>query len=117
MNIVLRSLNNSLAGLRHGYHAQRKVRWTLLALALGVPAAFFFADGPWQWVALIGVIILSLIAELLNSCTEELCDHVTPEKHPDIKAVKDMGSASVFGAHLIGVMVWVAAALDRLQWF
>lgn len=117
MHVILRSLNNSYEGLRHGYHAQRKVRWTLLALAIGVPVAFFLADGPWQYVALVGVIILSLIAELLNSCTEELCDHVTPERHPDIKAVKDMGSASVFGAHLIGILVWFAAALDRLEWF
>ena len=117
MNIVFRSLENSFAGLRHGYHAQRKVRLTLLALVFGVPAAFVLADGPWQWVALISAIVLSLTVELLNSCAEELCDHVTPQNHPDIKAVKDMGSAAVFGAHLIGVLIWGAAALDRLQWF
>jgi diacylglycerol kinase len=31
--------------------------------------------------------------------------------------VKDMGSAAVFGAHLIGVLIWAGATLDRLELF
>ena len=117
MNIVFRSLKNSFAGLRHGYHAQRKVRLTLFALLAGLPLSFVLAGGPWQWVALVAAIVLSLTVELLNSCAEELCDHVTPQDHPDIRAVKDMGSAAVFGAHLIGVLIWAAAVFDKLRWF
>ncbi len=117
MNLVLRSLKHSFDGLPYGYREQLKVRLTLWALAIAIPLAFLIADGPWQWVALIAAVVLSLTVELLNSCAEELCDHVTPKRHPDIKAVKDMGSAAVFGAHLIGVLIWAAAALDRLELF
>lgn len=117
MEIILRSLKHSFDGLRHGYHEQLKVRITLWALAIAIPLAFVVADSPWQWVALVAAVVLSLTVELLNSCAEELCDHVTPQHHPDIKAVKDMGSAAVFGAHLIGVLIWAGAALDRLELF
>jgi diacylglycerol kinase (ATP) len=117
MDLIIRSLRNSFDGLRHGFRAQRKVRLTLGALGLAIPVACVIAEGPWQWVALVAAVILSLTVELLNSCAEELCDHVTPENHPDIKAVKDMGSAAVFGAHLIGVLIWIAAVLDRMRFF
>ena len=61
---------------------------------------FFF----WVGVALItqdrGLLpIISLCAvllavEALNTAIEILCDHVTPEHHPQIKAIKDIAAAA-----------------------
>ena len=65
-------------------------------------------------VALIGVVLLLLAVELLNTCIEKLCDHVTPAIHPQIKVVKDMGSAAVLATLLIAVGVWLAAIAQRL---
>ena len=52
--------------------------------------------------------------ELLNTSIEKLCDHVTPQIHPTIKIVKDMGSAAVLCALLIAGLVWLAALAERL---
>ncbi len=114
MNMIFKSLRNSTAGIKHAWHEQRKVRLTLLALALGVPLAILIGDGPWQWVAMIGAILISLSVELINSCAEELCDHVTPERDRQIKAIKDMGSAAVFAVHLLGFLIWGMALLERI---
>ncbi len=113
MNFVVKSLRHSFDGFAYSLRSQRKVRLTLIALAAALPFSLLLAGGPWQWAALIGSILLSLSVELINSCAEELCDHVTPERHPDIKAIKDMGSAAVFSVHMIGLLVWGAAIANK----
>lgn len=83
-------------------------------LALGVPLAFFLTgDAGWRF-ALIGSLILLIIVELLNTALEKLSDRVTREPDPEIKRVKDMGSAAILLALLIagGLWLWVA-----VEWF
>lgn len=108
------ALMNSLAGMRHALGHERAIRHEAVVLAAAVPASFFVAAGLWQQVALIGVIILMIGVELLNSCVEKLCDHVTPQRHPQIKAVKDMGSAAVLCTIVLSILVWSAALYERL---
>jgi diacylglycerol kinase (ATP) len=78
-------------------------------LALAIPLAFVLtADGSRRF-ALIGAIILLLVVELLNTAIEKLCDHLSPAVSPQIKVVKDLGSAAVFVALVLAAMVWLAA--------
>ena len=81
---------------------------------IAVPAALVIGQTLWTRVALIGVVLLLLAVELLNTCIEKLCDHVTPDLHPQIKIVKDMGSAAVLAALALAALVWLAAIAQRL---
>jgi diacylglycerol kinase (ATP) len=90
------------------------VRQEAFALAFAVPLAFVVSVGVWQFVALVSVVLLVMAVELLNTSIEKLCDHVTPQIHPTIKIVKDMGSAAVLCALLIAGLVWLAALAERL---
>jgi len=84
-----------------------------MLLLVAIPLAFFIGSGLWQRVAMIASIIVVIAIELLNTCAEKLCDHVTPERHPQIKIVKDMGSAAVFCALAVAAIIWIAAILER----
>ncbi|HEY8580877.1 MAG TPA: diacylglycerol kinase [Beijerinckiaceae bacterium] len=108
---------DTAAGLSHALRSETAVRQEMILLALAVPLAWFLASGPWQAVALIASVLLVLAIELLNTCVEKLCDHVTPDLHPTIKAVKDMGSAAVFFALCIAGLVWGCAFLERVGAF
>lgn len=52
-----------------------------------------------------------LAVEALNTAIEELCDHVTPEKHPNIGKVKDLGSGASLligiAALLVGLFIFI----------
>ena len=52
-----------------------------------------------------------LTTEALNTAIEELCDHVTPEHHPQIGKVKELGSGAsgIIGvvAVVIGLIIFV----------
>jgi diacylglycerol kinase (ATP) len=108
------AFRNSLTGLHLALRSERAVRQELVVLALGLPAAFLVGSTVWMRVALVGVLLLLLIVELLNTAIEKLCDHVTPARHPAIGAVKDIGSAAVLCAILLALLVWAAALGQRL---
>lgn len=100
---------NTLNGLRWGFLHEPALRQELCLLAAALPLSFFIAPTVGWWLALIGSLLLVIVVELLNTGIEKLADHVTQDRHPQIKAVKDLGSAAVFMALLLAGMVWAAA--------
>jgi diacylglycerol kinase (ATP) len=111
---LLSATRNTWNGLVAAARSEEAFRQELVVLALSVPAAFLIASDVWRGIALVGVILLILVVELLNTAIEKLSDHVTPGTHPVIGRVKDMGSAAVGLCLLIAGMVWLAAIAERL---
>jgi diacylglycerol kinase (ATP) len=114
MTRLWKAFFHTLYGLRWALRHEAAVRQEFAALAIAVPLSFVVAASPGWWLALIGSLLLLLIVELLNTAIEKLSDHVTPEHSAAIKVVKDVGSAAVFIALTLAVMVWVAALGARL---
>jgi diacylglycerol kinase (ATP) len=105
---------NSLRGLRYGFGHEAALREELILLAAGLILGLFIAPTVAWYVAMIGVLLVLLGIEFLNTAIEKLADHVTPEHHIDIGRIKDYGSAAVFcGICLCGI-VWLAALVLRL---
>ena len=52
-----------------------------------------------------------LATEALNTAVEELCDHVTPDQHPQIGKVKDLGSGASLligiAAGIVGLIIFI----------
>jgi len=84
---------------------------------LAVCAAFVLAASyvlqvtRMEFLVLVFLIGAVLAVEALNTALEELCDHVTPDEHPNIGRVKDLGSGAtlimIFAAFVIGVIIFV----------
>jgi diacylglycerol kinase (ATP) len=111
---LLSATINSWNGLLAAARSEEAFRQEIYALVVAVPAAFLVAIDAWRWLALIGVIVLLMIVELLNTAVEKLSDHVTPENHPAIGRIKDMGSAAVGLMLLLAGLTWLVALAERL---
>ena len=111
---IWRATVNSWAGLKAAAKSEAAFREELVALALSVPFAFFITPLAWKRLVLIGVILLLLAVELLNTAIEKLADHVTATHHPDIGRIKDMGSAAVGVALSIAGSTWLLALAEWL---
>ena len=109
-----RATMNSWRGLVAAAQSEAAFREELIALALAVPLAFVVAAESWKRFMLIGVVLLLMAVELLNTAIEKLSDHVTPAQHPDIGRVKDMGSAAVGVATAIAGFTWLLAIAERI---
>jgi diacylglycerol kinase (ATP) len=111
---IWRATMNSWRGLVAAARSERAFREELIALAIALPLAFVVATEAWKRFMLIGVVLLLMAVELLNTAIEKLSDHVTPAQHPDIGRVKDMGSAAVGVALAIAGFTWLLALAERI---
>ena len=106
----LQRLKFAAAGLGAAWRRERSFRtqvWIagLVGLALVVlrPAAVW-------WGVILLTIGLVLAAELFNAAVEALVDHLHPDRHPEIRTVKDMAAGAVVVASLAAVAVAAAFA-------
>jgi diacylglycerol kinase (ATP) len=114
MERLLRATVNTWKGLIAATRSEEAFRQELVALVFAVPLAFVVAEDPWKRVALIGVVLLLLAVEMLNTAIEKLADRLTTEHDPQIGRVKDMGSAAVGIILLLAGMIWILALAERV---
>jgi diacylglycerol kinase (ATP) len=105
---------NSLRGLVDGFKTEPALRDEAVLLVVAVPLGLLFAPSTFWYVAMIGVILVLLAIEFLNTAIEKLADHVTREQHSDIRRIKDFGSAAVFCGLCLTGLIWIAALAVRL---
>jgi len=108
-----RATINSWHGLVAATQSEQAFREELVALAIGVPLAFFLTADAGERFALIGTLVFILIVELLNTAIEKLSDRVTLDHDPALKRIKDMGSAAIFLSLLLTGAVWLWVLVER----
>ena len=113
VNRLVNATIHSLRGLRYTIANETAVRQEAITLGLAILLGFSLSPGPAWYVAMIGVLLVLLAVELLNTAIEKLSDHVTPEHHVEIGVIKDAASAAVFCLLLVAILGWVVASSVR----
>jgi diacylglycerol kinase (ATP) len=103
---ILNAFFNSLAGLSDAWTHESAFRQEVVLAAIMIPAACFVPVTPVERALLISVVLLVLIVELLNSSVETAIDRISFDRHSLSKRAKDIGSAAVFVALVLAVVVW-----------
>jgi diacylglycerol kinase (ATP) len=104
----------SMDGLSRGFRTETAIRQEMLLLLIATPLAFWLGRSFFETAILISVLLMLLAVELLNTAIEKLCDHVRPERHDDIKFIKDLGSAAVFCLLIVAGLFWAGALFAKL---
>jgi undecaprenol kinase len=109
----VKRLGFALMGLREAWEREVSFR-THIIFAIGAFIAILVLKPGALWSALVLLVAaLVLGAELINSAIERLADHLHPELHPEIKAVKDLAAAAVlvFALASLGVAALMLLSL------
>ena len=114
MERLLRAAVNTWNGFLAATRSEEAFRQELVVLVLAVPLAFLVTEAAWKRLTLIGVVLLLLVVELLNTAIEKLADRVSREIDPQIGRVKDMGSAAVGVALVMAGAFWIFAIAERI---
>ena len=88
------------------FKSQEAFRCEVLALVVLVPAAFWVATDNLQLLMLLGVILVVLIVELLNTGIEIVVDRIGLEFNELSGRAKDVGSAAVLMSLILFLLVW-----------
>lgn len=110
----LKSFTFAFAGLKNllleEHNAYLHIAATFLVVAIG----FYFRINSMEWMAIILCIGSVFSFELINTSIEALADHITPEKHDNIKRVKDLAAASVLVSALVAVVIALIIFIPKM---
>ena len=109
---IVRAAKYSLAGLRGAAAGEAAFRQELVLAVILAPVAVWLGDTGVERALMIGVVLLVLIVELLNSAIEAAVDRVGTDFHDLSGRAKDLGSAAVFISLVSVPIVWALILLD-----
>jgi len=100
----LRKIRTIFSGLRYAVVYDFSVAWKLVVSLLVLVGALFARD----WVDAVLIIVVTalvLVAEIMNSAIEALCDFVETSHNEKIGIIKDIAAAGVGIAMLAWLLV------------
>lgn len=102
----------SIEGFKSAWKNEHAFRQELMLVVPATVIALLLPVTPLEKLMLIGVLVLVLIVELLNSAVEAVVDRVSLERNPLSKNAKDFGSAAVFLTLSLAVATWAVIVLS-----
>jgi diacylglycerol kinase (ATP) len=103
---IIRKLRVVFSGLRYAILNESSVAIEIILSALVLAGCFYYR----QWLDFSIVLVASgimLVAEMVNTAIEGLCDFVEPGHNEKIGIIKDVASAAVG----ISILVWSVTLL------
>jgi diacylglycerol kinase len=105
MKAFLHRVLFALHGWRYFFTHETNGRIQAVVAMLVVVAAFFFGISAQEWLWILLCIGLVIGLEMVNTAIETLANRLHPDRHPDIKIVKDVAAGAVLWAAVISVLV------------
>jgi diacylglycerol kinase (ATP) len=110
---IIKATGYSIQGLKAAFKHEAAVRQELALLSIAVILACLVDVGMIERILLIGVVVLVLIVELLNSAIEAVVDRIGVERHELSGRAKDIGSAAVMVALTFAGFTWLYILTSR----
>lgn len=110
-----RAFYYSVAGLKAAWQYQLSFRIEIALTVIILMVATLIAKNISQYFGLVASWLFVLTIECINSAIETIVDRIGSEIHPLSKRAKDLGSAAVFLACVVAILVWVSVIVSN--WF
>lgn len=92
----------------------RSIQIQYILAILACIAAWMIGCNYYEWLAVLLCIGLVIVAEILNTCIEKLCDLYSTEKNEKIKYIKDLAAGGVLFVSLIALTVGILIFVHHL---
>ncbi|AXA94297.1 diacylglycerol kinase [Massilia sp. YMA4] len=110
---ILSAFFYSVDGLKSAWRHEHAFRQELTLFVVGGIVAMLLPISAFQKLALVGVLVIVLIVELINSAIEAVVDRISLQRHPLSKNAKDFGSAAVLLSCGLALATWVVVLFNR----
>lgn len=110
----LKSFKYAFAGLKILFIEEHNARIHAIGAVLAIVLGFVLKVSLNEWIALVIGMALVFVCELFNTSLEALADFVSPEKHPQIKKVKDLAAAAVLMSALSALITGIIIFLPKI---
>ncbi|HHF3094382.1 TPA: diacylglycerol kinase [Vibrio diabolicus] len=110
---IVKATGYSIQGLKAAFKHEAAIRQELALLSIAVILAWLVDVGMVERILMIGVVVLVLIVELVNSAIEVVVDRIGIERHELSGRAKDIGSAAVMVALAFAGFTWLYILASR----
>ncbi|MBA6357450.1 MULTISPECIES: diacylglycerol kinase [unclassified Colwellia] len=104
---IMRAFSCSIKGFQAAFINEAAFRQELILCGILFPFSFIISETLTNWVILICSLLFLLLIEIINSAIEALADKISFDHHELLGRAKDLGSAAVFIALTITLLIWV----------
>ena len=108
---ILSAFFYSIEGFKAAWRMEHAFRQEFILVVCATIIALLLPVSALEKLMLIGVFILVLIVELINSAVEAVVDRVSLERNPLSKNAKDFGSAAVFLSLGLAAATWAVVLI------
>eukprot|EP01090_Pellita_catalonica_P009717 TRINITY_DN20856_c0_g1_i1.p1 TRINITY_DN20856_c0_g1~~TRINITY_DN20856_c0_g1_i1.p1 ORF type:complete len:136 (-),score=8.66 TRINITY_DN20856_c0_g1_i1:87-494(-) len=110
---IVKATGYSIQGLKAAFKHEAAIRQELALLSIAVILAWLVDVCMVERILMIGVVVLVLIVELVNSAIEAVVDRIGIERHELSGRAKDIGSAAVMVALAFAGFTWLYILASR----
>jgi diacylglycerol kinase (ATP) len=110
---IVGAFGYSMDGFRSAWRSEAAFRQEMLLMVVGSVTALSMSISAFEKFMLIGVLVLMLIVELMNSAIEAVVDRISLDHHPLSKNAKDFGSAAVALSIGLAATAWGVVLFNR----
>lgn len=103
---IIDATGYSIQGLKAAWINEAAFRQESILLVVMTLVSCFLPVSKVERLMMITSLFIVVIAELVNSAIEAVVDRIGPERHELSGRAKDIGSAAVFVALVLVVIVW-----------
>lgn len=103
---IIKATGYSIQGLKAAFKHEAAIRQELVLLCAAIVSLVWLDVSMIEAILMLGVVVLVLIIELVNSAIEAVVDRVGVEHHELSGRAKDIGSAAVLVALLFASFTW-----------
>jgi len=111
MITAIKSFRYAVNGLKTVWKEEQNFKIEAFIGAIVVFYSFYFSFTFTEKVFCIIAVVMVLVAEIINTIVEDVCNKIQPEQDSQIKKIKDMSAAfvllTVIGSLAIGILVLV----------
>lgn len=105
----------SMQGLRAAFQSEAAIRQEVALAVVMIPLSFWLSGSTVERILLICSVLLVILVELINSALEAIVDRIGTERHELSGKAKDIGSAAVFVAMMITVVIWGSIIFEQFM--
>ena len=118
---LINNIFTAIKGIAHGFSRERNIKIQMIIGWLVILFSIILKIPRNDLLLIIFVRFLVIVMELINTSFEKLIDFIHPDRHEEIRKIKDMMAGAVLLivvlAIIVGILVLYRPALNLLKVF
>ncbi len=102
---MLKSFSYAIAGILEFFMKERNAKIHLTATVAVIMIGFLLHLSNMEWIIVTIAIMSVLVAEIINTSIESLCNLVHPETHEEVRIIKDLAAGAVLLTSVASVII------------